>query len=85
MHLLEIFRPAFSDADVFEVLNFSRKFIFAGDFNENHPFWYSGFSNHSGGKLAALFDSKKFEISAPQYPTNYSSAGIGGVLDILIQ
>jgi hypothetical protein len=31
----------------------------------------------------ALFDLKEFEISAPQYPTHYSPAGNGDVLDIV--
>jgi hypothetical protein len=31
-----------------------------------------------------LFDVNKFEISAPQYPTHYSPAGNGDVLDIVV-
>jgi hypothetical protein len=30
-----------------------------------------------------LFDTNEFEISAPQWPTYYSSAGNGDVLDIV--
>jgi hypothetical protein len=33
----------------------------------------------------ALFDLRKFEISEPQCPTHYSSAGIGILLDIVVQ
>jgi hypothetical protein len=58
--------------------------ILAGDLNAKHPFWNSAVSNHSGEKLTALFDLSEFEISAPQYPTHYSPAGNGDVLDIVV-
>jgi hypothetical protein len=32
----------------------------------------------------ALFNLSKFEISAPQYPTNYSHAGNGDMLDVVV-
>jgi hypothetical protein len=56
----------------------------AGDLNAKHPFWNSAVSNPSGEKLMALLDLSEFEISAPQYPTHYSTAGNGDVLDIVV-
>jgi hypothetical protein len=55
----------------------------AGDVNAKYPFWNSTVSNPSGEKLLQLFDVNDFEISAPQYPTHYSPAGNGDVLDIV--
>jgi hypothetical protein len=65
-------------------LSFRHKSILAGDLNVKHPFWNSAVSNPSDEKLIALFDLREFEISAPQYPTNYSPAGNGDVLDIVV-
>jgi hypothetical protein len=56
----------------------------AGDLNAKHPFWNSAVSNSSGEKLLKLFDVSEFKISAPQYPTHYSLAGNGDVLDIVV-
>jgi hypothetical protein len=56
----------------------------AGDLNSKHPFWNSAVLNPSGEKLLKLFDVNEFEISAPQYPTHYSPAGNGDVLDIVV-
>jgi hypothetical protein len=73
-----------SDTDITELLSFRRKSILAGDLNAKHPFWNSAVSNPSGEKLMALFDLSEFEISARQYPTHYSPAGNGDVLDIVV-
>jgi hypothetical protein len=73
-----------SDAHITELLSFRRKSILAGDLNAKHPFWNSAVSNPSGEKLLNLFDFNKFEISAPQCPTQYSPAGNGDVLDIVV-
>jgi hypothetical protein len=35
-------------------------------------------------KLLELFHKNEFEISAPQCPTNYSPAGNGDILDIVV-
>jgi hypothetical protein len=67
-------RP-WSDADIIELLGFRRKTILAGDLNAKHQFWNSSVSNPSG---------KELEISAPQYPTHYSPAGKGDILDIVV-
>jgi hypothetical protein len=56
----------------------------AGDLNAKHPLWNSRVSNPSGLKLIDLFDMSDFEISAPQFPTHYSPAGNGDVLDIVV-
>jgi hypothetical protein len=72
------------NADITELLSFRRKSILAGDLNAKHPFWNSRVSNPSGEKLLELFDMNEFEISAPQYPTNYSHAGNGDVLDTVV-
>jgi hypothetical protein len=56
----------------------------ADDLNAKHPFRNSAVSSPSGEKLTALFDLSEFEISAPQYPTHYSPAGNGDVLDIVV-
>jgi hypothetical protein len=56
----------------------------AGDLNAKHPFWSNAVSNPSGEKLMALFDFSEFQISTPQYPTHYSPAGNGDVLDIVV-
>jgi hypothetical protein len=56
----------------------------AGDPNTKQSFWNSGVSNPSGGNLAALFDSKEFEVSATQCPNHYSPVGNGDVLDIVV-
>jgi endonuclease/exonuclease/phosphatase family metal-dependent hydrolase len=74
---------AWSDADITELLSFRCKSILAGDLNAKHPFWKSAVSNPSGEKLMALFDLSEFDISAPQYPTHYSPAENGDVLDIV--
>jgi endonuclease/exonuclease/phosphatase (EEP) superfamily protein YafD len=58
--------------------------VLAGDPNAKSPFWNSAFSNSSGEKLLDLFDNSEFEISASQSPTNYSPAGNGDVLDIVV-
>jgi hypothetical protein len=75
---------AWSDADITELLSFRRKSILTGDLNAKYPFWNSAISNPSGEKLLRLFDANKFEISAPQYPTHYSPAGNGDMLDIVV-
>jgi hypothetical protein len=75
---------AWRDADIIELLNFRRKSVLAGDLNAKHPFWNSSVSNHSGKKLLDLFNTNDFEISAPQYPTHYSPARNGDVLDIVV-
>jgi hypothetical protein len=56
----------------------------AGDLNAKHPFWNTTVSNPSGEKLLQLFDVNDFEISAPQYPTHYSPAENGDLLDIVV-
>jgi hypothetical protein len=55
----------------------------AGDLNAKHPFQNTTVSNSSQEKLLQLFDTNEFKITAPQYPTHYSSAGNGDVLDIV--
>jgi hypothetical protein len=75
---------AWSDADISELLSFRHKSILAGDLNAKHPFWNSAVSSPSGDKLLDLFDCYDFEISAPQCSTNYSPAGNGNVLDIVV-
>jgi hypothetical protein len=75
---------AWNDADITELLSFRRKYILAGDLNAEHPFWNSTVSKPSGEKLMELFDLNEFEISAPQYPTHYSHAENGDVLDIVV-
>jgi hypothetical protein len=55
-----------------------------GDLNAKHPFWNSAVSNPSGEKPLHLFDINQFKISAPQCPTDYSTAGNGDVLDIVV-
>jgi hypothetical protein len=85
MHLfINLPGPSWSDADITELLSFRRRSILAGDLNAKHPFWNSSVSNPSGEKLMALFDLSEFEISAPQYPTHYSPAANGDVLDIVV-
>jgi hypothetical protein len=56
----------------------------AGDLTAKHPFWNSSISNPSGVELLELFHKNEFEISAPQCPTNYSHAGNGDILDIVV-
>jgi hypothetical protein len=73
-----------SVADITELLSFRRKSILAGDLNAKHPFCNSTVSKPSGEKLMALFDLSYFEISAPKCPSNYSPAGNGDVLDIVV-
>jgi hypothetical protein len=75
---------AWNDADITQLLSFRRKSILSGDLNAKRPFWNSTVSNPSGEKIITLFDLKDFEISAPQCPTNYSPAGNGDVLDIVV-
>jgi hypothetical protein len=75
---------SWSDANITELLGFSRKSILAGDVNAKHSFWISAVSNPSGEKLMALFDFGEFEILAPQCPTHYSPAGNGEMLDIVV-
>jgi hypothetical protein len=75
---------AWSDADLTELLSFTRESILAGDLNAKHPFWSSAVSNPSGEKLMSLFDFSAFEISAPQCPNHYSHAGNCEVLDIVV-
>jgi hypothetical protein len=48
----------------------------------NTRFGIEQFQNPSGEKLMVLFDTNEFEISVPQCPTHYSSAGNGDVVDI---
>jgi hypothetical protein len=72
------------DADIINLLGFKRKTILAGNLKAKHQFWNSSFSNHSGKELLELFHKNEFEISAPQYPTHYSHAGNGDVLDIVV-
>jgi hypothetical protein len=72
-----------SDADISELLSFRRNSIFTGKLNAKYPFWNSRFSNPSGEKLMDLFDMNTFEISVPKFPTHYSSALNGDVLDIV--
>jgi hypothetical protein len=73
-----------SDADITELLSFRRKSIFAGDLNAKHPFWNSTVSNPSGEKPVDLLHFNEFEVSAAQCPTHFSPAGIGDVLDIVV-
>jgi hypothetical protein len=75
---------AWSDADVIELLSFTHKSVLAGDLNAKHPFWNSDVSNPSGVRLLEMFDINEFEISAPQCPTQYSPAGNGDGLDIVL-
>jgi hypothetical protein len=85
--LAAVYKPpgrAWSDADITELLNFKHKSVLAGDLNVKHPFWNSAVSNPSGEKLLKLFDINEFEISAPQFPTHYSPAWNGDVLDISV-
>jgi hypothetical protein len=85
--LAAVYKPpgrAWSDADITELLSFRCKSILAGDLNAKHPFWSSVVSNPSGVELLHLFDTRKFEISAPQCPTHYSHVGNGDVLDSVV-
>jgi hypothetical protein len=75
---------AWNDTDISELLSFRHKSLFAGDLNAKHPFWNSVVSNPSGPKLLNLLHLNKFEISAPQYSTQYSPTGNGDVLDIVV-
>jgi hypothetical protein len=56
----------------------------AGDLNAKHPFWNSSVSNPPGVDLLELFHKNEFKISVPQYPTQYSHAGNGDILDIAV-
>jgi hypothetical protein len=51
-----------------------------------HPFWIVQFQipQEGGGELVQLFDANDFENSATQHPTNYSLAGNGDVLVIVV-
>jgi hypothetical protein len=73
--------PGQNDADVFEFLNFRHKSLL----NAKHQFWSSVVSNPSGAKLLNLLHVNEFEISASQYPTHYSPAGNGDLLDIVVK
>jgi hypothetical protein len=75
---------AWRDADITDLLSFRPKSILAGDLNAKIPFWNSTVSNHSGEKLFNLFDVNQFDISAPQFPTQYSPSGNDDVLDIVV-
>jgi endonuclease/exonuclease/phosphatase family metal-dependent hydrolase len=75
---------ALSDADITELLSFRGRTILAGDLNAKHPFWNSAVSKPSDEKPMTLFDFCEYVISAPQCPTNYSPAGNGDVLDIVV-
>jgi hypothetical protein len=77
------FHVVTGDADIIELLSFRRKAILA-DLNAKHPFWNSAVSTPSGNKVLKLFDVSEFEISAPHYPTHYSPAGNGDVLDSVV-
>jgi hypothetical protein len=70
--------------DITELLIFRHKSILAGDLNAKHSFLNSAVSILSHEKLVDLFDLNEFEISAPQCPIHYSSAGNGDVLDIVV-
>jgi hypothetical protein len=72
------------DADIIKLLSFRHKSKFACDLNVKHPLWNSRISNSSGEKLLDLFVVNKFEISAPQCPTHYSSAGNGDEFNIVV-
>jgi endonuclease/exonuclease/phosphatase family metal-dependent hydrolase len=61
-----------------------KKTVLAGDLNAKHPFWNSSVLNPSRVELLELFHKNEFEISAPQCPTNYSPAGNGDILDIVV-
>jgi hypothetical protein len=75
---------AWCDTDITELSSFRHKSILAGDLNAKHPLWNSAVSNPSGEKLMAIFDLSEFEILAAQYPTHYSPARNGDVLDIVV-
>jgi len=77
-------RRTWNDADIMKLLTVKHKTVLAGDLNAKNPFWNSAISNPSGAKLLHLFDNNDFEISAPQSPTQYSPAGNGDVLDIVV-
>jgi hypothetical protein len=55
----------------------------ASDLNAKTPFWNCAVSNPSGEKMLHLFYVNQFEMSAPQCPTYYSTAGSDDVLDIV--
>jgi hypothetical protein len=46
--------------------------------------WNSKISKKSGTRLLNLQYKRNFQISAPQYPTNYTPSGNGDVLDIVL-
>jgi hypothetical protein len=73
-----------SDADINECLCLRNKCISTGGGNTKHQFWNSAVSDLSGKKHLHLFDSYDFEISAPQFPTLYSPARNGVVLDTVV-
>jgi hypothetical protein len=73
------------DIDITELLRFGNKCILAGDLNAKHLFWNSIVLNPSGEKLLQLFDVNNFKISASQYPTHYSPAGNGDMLDTVVR
>jgi hypothetical protein len=75
---------AWNDADIIELLSFRCKLLLAGDLNAKHALWNRVVSKPLGMKLLNLIHINKFEISAPQWPTHYSPAGNGDVLDIVV-
>jgi hypothetical protein len=74
---------AWNDADIAELISF-RHVSTAGNLNAKHTFWNSLVSNTSGVKLLNLLHISESEISAPRCPTDYSPAGNGDVLDIVV-
>jgi endonuclease/exonuclease/phosphatase family metal-dependent hydrolase len=62
----------------------AKSLLAAGDLNAKHPFWNSAVSSPSGAKLLDSMHINESQISAPHCPTNYSSAGNGEAMDIVV-
>jgi hypothetical protein len=75
---------ALRDAGIIQLLSFRSKSILAGDQNDKNSFSNSPLSNILAQKLLRLFHVNRLEISAPQCPTNYTCAGNGDLLDIVV-
>jgi hypothetical protein len=72
-----------SDADIINLLSFRNKYLLADDQNVKKPVWDIQVSNPSGKKLLELFDNY-CQISAPQYPTHYTTQGNDDMVNILL-
>jgi hypothetical protein len=71
--------------NIADLLNCRHTSPLGEDLNAKHPFWNIIVSKMSGVKLLRSLDINDFEISAPQYPSHYSPAGNGDVLDAVVQ